>query len=278
LLNDIHEGNAAICDHIIERAVQDIKSKKHARVVFQGDQLETIAITDKRYDIAVHGHQLARFNAQRDSFMRRFDAISDKVLWLLDGNHERKICNIYQPNADIAKMWNTVYANGTLVKAIFDDWKLASWHGAGIINSRAGDSLQRQTNTLIALKRNMRALPVDDCDIVACGHYHQCLCHPPANQLVIVSDGMELKHEYSNPGRMRMNGNSALYRIHEDDRYWMCCGGFLKAYSEDMPSYTEDRGLRATELGYGHIEVKNGKPNVIEVVKLPAIENGKVRG
>lgn len=271
LVGDPHIGNAAVSEKMIVRAVKDIKSKKHSRVALLGDHLETITVSDKRYDISVHGHRMARFNAQRDRFMELFEPISDRVLWLLDGNHERKICNIYLPNADIAKSWRTVYANGSLVKAIFEDWRLATWHGAGIINSRAGDSLQRSTNMLIALKRNMRSLPVDDCDVVACGHYHQCLCHAPENRLVLLSEvtseGLELKHKYTKPGRMPV-GDDGLYRIHEDDRYWMSCGGFLRAYSEDMPSYTEDRGLQATEMGYGHIQVNNGKPAIIEVVKM----------
>jgi hypothetical protein len=214
---------------------------------------------------------MARFNAQRDAFMEMFDPIGDRVLWMLDGNHERKICNIYLPTADIAERWNTVYANGTLAKALFGGWRLATWHGAGIINSRAGDSLQRSTNQLIALKRNMRSLPVDDCEVVAAGHYHQCLCHAPENRLILLSEGLDLKHTYTHPGRVYLNGGGqgvGDYRIHEDDRYWMCCGGFLKAYSEDKPSYTEDRGLQATEMGYGHIVVKNGRPSIIEVVKM----------
>lgn len=266
--NDMHEGNAAESTKHIARFVDAIKAKKNSRVILQGDHLETIAITDKRYDIAVHGHRMARFNAQRDSFAERLEPVADRILWLLDGNHERKICNIYLPNADLAEKWSTVYANGTLVKALFDGWRLASWHGAGMINSRAGDALQRSTNQLVALKRNMRGLPVDDCDIVACGHYHQCLYHAPSSKLALVSEGLELQGEYTEPGRITIDAERGLYRIPEEDRHWMCCGGFLKAYSEDLPSYTEDRGYQATELGYGHIEVKNGKPTKVEVVKM----------
>jgi len=267
-LNDFHEGNGAHCVNTLRKTVETIRSKKHARVVLQGDQFEAITVTDKRYDIGVHGNRLTRIQAQRDSIKEKLDPIADKILWILDGNHERHIKNIYQPNADLAKDWNTVYANGTLVKALFDDWRLASWHGAGMINSRAGDALQRATNSLIALKRNMRGLPVDDCDIVACGHYHQCLCHAPTSKLLLVSDGLKLEHAYSQPGRVIVDAKRGFYRIHEDDKYWLCCGSFLKAYEEDMPSYTEDHGYQATELGYGHIEVRNGKPAVVEVVKI----------
>lgn len=268
-VTDTHVGNVAISEKTIKRAIAEIRSKKNSRVVFGGDQLETICIGDKRYDISVHGHRMARMNAQRDAFMELFEPIADKVLWILDGNHERHICNYYLPNKDIADEWHTVYANGTLVKAIFPDFRMASWHGSGSVGSRAGDALQRATNLLIALKRNMRSLPVDDCDIVACGHYHQCLLHPPENKLILVSEGLDLKHHYTQPGRVYIGDQrEGKYRIHEEDRWWMCCGGFLKAYSEDLPSYTEDAGLQATEMGYGHIQIKKGKPVVVEVVKM----------
>jgi hypothetical protein len=269
LVNDPHLGNRAMSRSTVEKVVRTIKSKKHSYVAFQGDQLETIAVTDPRFDLMVHGHQYARFNAQVKAFIALFEPVGDRILWILDGNHEKHIHNIYLPNLDIAERFNTVYANGVLVKALFGDWRLASWHGHGSVSSRAGDELQRATNLLIALKRNLRNLPVDDCDIVACGHYHQCLLHPPENKLILVSEGLDLKNYYTRPGRVYIGDPAdGVYRIHDSDRWWMCCGGFLKAYSEDMPSYTEDWGLQATEMGYGHIEIKNGKPSLVEVVKM----------
>jgi hypothetical protein len=269
LVNDTHLGNRAMSRKTVEKVVHNIKSKKHSYIAFQGDQLETIGVTDPRFDLTVHAHQYARFNAQRNAFIKLFEPVGDRVLWILDGNHEKHIHNIYLPSLDIAEKFHTVYANGVLVKALFDDWRLASWHGHGTVSSRAGDELQRATNLLIALKRNLRNLPVDDCDIVACGHYHQCLLHPPENKLILVSEGLDLKNYYTQPGRVYIGDPAdGVYRIHDSDRWWMCCGGFLKAYSEDMPSYTEDWGLQATEMGYGHIAVSNGKPSLVEVVKM----------
>jgi len=267
-LNDFHDGNAAMSEKMVKKAVAAIAAQKHSYVILQGDHLETVAITDSRYSISVHGNRLTRFNAQRNDFMRLLEPIADKVLWLLDGNHEAKIHNIYQPNDDIAANWNTVYADSTFVKALFDNWRLGSWHGAGVINSRAGDELQRRTNQLIGLKRNLRNLPVDDCDIVTCGHYHQCLYHPPTEKLVLISKSLELQGAYSKPGKIWVDKAKGLYRIHDDDRHWMCCGSFLRAYAEGISSYTENAGYQATELGYGHIRVRKGVPTVVEVVKM----------
>jgi len=62
--------------------------------------------------------------------------------------------------------------------------------------------------------------------------------------------------------------NQDVYVIDDEDKWFMCCGSFLKGYQEGVPSYVEDAGLGATELGYGHIEVKNRTPNVVECVKV----------
>ena len=267
-LNDTHVGNDAIHEGAIERFVRDVKAKKHSYVIAQGDQLETIDIGDKRYDIGCHGSRLSRFNAQRDQFIEYFDLIGDKFLLVLDGNHERRIKNIYQPNADIAKAFNAVYAGGTMAKLLFPDWRLMSWHGWGRINSRAGDQKQREVNELIALKRNLRELPAQDCDVITCGHYHKLRLHDPTKKLLLVSDPATslLSQHYSHPIRKPLSDDA--YVVDDEDKWFMCCGSFLRGYQEGIPSYVEDSGMAATELGYGHIEVKNDAPHTVECVKV----------
>lgn len=269
-LNDTHVGNDAIHEGAIERFVRDVRSKKHSYVIAQGDQLETIDIGDKRYDIGCHGSRLSRYNAQRDKFLEYFDPIGDKFLLVLDGNHERRIKNIYQPNADIAKAFNAVYAGGTMAKLLFPGWRLMSWHGWGRINSRAGDQKQREVNEIISLKRNLRELPAQDCDIITCGHYHKLRLHDPTKKLLLVSDAKEslLKQYYSRPTRKYIDKDQDVYVIDDEDKWFMCCGSFLRGYQEGIPSYVEDAGMAATELGYGHIEVKNDAPHAVECVKV----------
>ena len=269
-VNDAHMGNAAISEPTIETLVRKVKAKKNAYVICQGDNIETIGITDKRFDLDVHGNRLPRFDAQRDAFIEMFDKIGDRFLWILDGNHERKIANMLKPNADIAKEFNSVYANGTLVKAIFPGFRLLSWHGSGTINSYAGDAKQRATNEAIALKRKLRRLPGDDCEIITCGHYHKLRLHSPDPKLLLVSDNKTntLAQYYSEPSRIWIDKAKGIYRVPEEERYYMCCGSYLKGYDENIPSYTEDWGLEATELGYGHIVVKDDKPIKVETVPL----------
>ena len=53
-LNDFHDGNAAMSEKMVAKAVAAVTAQKHAYVILQGDHLETVAITDSRYDISVH--------------------------------------------------------------------------------------------------------------------------------------------------------------------------------------------------------------------------------
>lgn len=268
--DDFHVGNGELSEATIERFVRAVRSKKRSYVYLQGDQLESIMVNDPRFSLDVHTNRGPRIDAQRDAFLELLDGIGDRVLWVLDGNHERRISNQALPNKDIAKAWNTVYANGTLVKAIFPSFRLCSWHGSGYINSRAGDQKQRHTNEMIALKRKLRCLPAQDCEVLTCGHFHRLILSEPDPRLLLLTDRErnELVADYSAPARIWIDEARGLYRVPEEERYYMSCGSFLKGYEEGLPSYVEDMGMEATELGYGHIEVKNDKLAKVEAVKV----------
>ena len=272
LTQDSHVGNAAMLDSGPRDFVKRVKRKKNAFVVSQGDNIEAISVSDPRFDIGVHGGRMSRLDAQRDKFIEMFDSIGDKFLWILDGNHERAkhIRNLAQPNRDIAKAFNAVYAEGTIAKAIFPGFRLLTWHGWGTINSKAGDAKQRKTNDAISLKRRLRLLPGSDCEVITCGHYHKLILHSPDPKLQLVSDAERnvLTEHYTEPSRIWIDKDKGLYRVPEEETYYMCCGSFLKAYDENTPSYAEDWGLEATELGYGHIVVKNDKLEKVETVAL----------
>jgi len=78
----------------------------------------------------------------------------------------------------------------------------------------------------------------------------------------------ELVGEYARPASVPVNESRDLYRINDEECFYMCCGSFLKGYEEDMPSYVEDMGLEATELGWGEIEVKNDCLVSVDVRKV----------
>jgi predicted MPP superfamily phosphohydrolase len=269
-LNDMHVGNAATSIKDIQKVVRLVKGVKNSYVACLGDLAETIAINDKRYSFEEHGSNEARWNSQRRAIRGLLEPIRDKILWMLDGNHEFRVNNIYQPTKDLADDLGAIYANGTAVKALFPNWRLMTVHGSGMVVSRAGDAMQRKVNELIGLKRNLRRLPAADCAVIACGHYHNLWVHEPVKRQLLVTDPSsgKLVSIYTEPGKIYIDKKKDIYRIPEEDRYYLCSGSYLRGYVEDMPTYIERANLEATELGYGHITIRKGVPTKVEAVPI----------
>lgn len=269
-MGDEHVGNSGISEHSVAEFISAVKRKKNSFIINMGDNLESINVKDKRYSVDVHGSKGSRLQAQRDGYIKLFDSIGDKFLTVMDGNHEMKFQNDFQPNKDIADKFNSVYVNGTMAKIIFPEFRVCAWHGSGTIRSRSGDELQRKTNEAIGLKRKLRNLPAHDCEIIACGHFHKLILHEPTDKLTVMTDRdkLELAARYSEPGRIYFDKEKDLYRIPEDDKWYICTGSFLRGYMEGISSYVEEFGMGVTELGWVEMEVKNGKPYKIELKKL----------
>jgi hypothetical protein len=269
-VGDVHVGNSEMSESAIASMIRTVRSKKNSYVYWQGDQLESIMVNDKRFSLDNHTGRGPRIDAQRDAFLELMDPLGDRSLWILDGNHERKLQNLALPNQDIARTWNTVYGQGTLVKAIFPNFRLCSWHGSGYIGSYAGDAKQRHVNEGIALKRKLRRLPAQDCDVMTSGHFHRLILSEPDPRLIMLTDPEtnQLVSDYSRPSHICVDSKRDLFRVPEEEKWYMSCGAFLKGYTEGEGSYVEDMGLEPTELGFGHIEVKKDKLAKVETVKV----------
>jgi hypothetical protein len=264
---DEHIGNAGVDIDKMDELVHAVRSKKNAFVVNMGDNLESISVKDPRYSILVHGCRASMIQEQRDAFISQFDAIGDRFLNIMDGNHEMKFKNDFKPNADIAKAFNSQYVDGTMCKLIFPEFRMLAWHGDGSIGGKAGDRLQRKTAEKVALKRKLRDLAAD-CEIKAMGHAHKLVLSEPSKEdLILMTDPekLDLVAHYSQPGRI--NTGKGMYRIPEDDVYYMCTGSFLKGYIEGVSTYVEEKGYSPTELGWVEIDIKNGRPYDIRLVK-----------
>jgi hypothetical protein len=178
-----------------------------------------------------------------------------------------KLNNIYKPIADVAAKFNSVYADGMFAKFIFPTWRLGCHHGWGSISSRAGDAEQRKTNNNVSLRRKLRELPVGDCDIVSCGHFHKLICaKPDTGTMVISGQAHEGLIQVEKQPTHIPTGND--YRIPDDERYYISSGAFLKGYLEGTSTYVEQFGLSPSELGFAQIVIKNDKIDKVELVGL----------
>jgi hypothetical protein len=265
LSGDVHVGSSAVSKQSISNLISKVKSVKNGYVSFGGDQLESIVVDDKRFNLEDHPGHAARIDAQRDMFIGTFNIIADKFLWIMDGNHERRWKNVFAPNKDIAKEFNCEYSSG-IVKAIFSKFRIMDWHGNGSVNSKAGDALQRSTNEMIAVKRKLRVLPADDCEVVCMHHIHKLVIHPPMKILHLVTDSASSKliQSYTQSSRIYIDEDRNLYRIPEEEKWYVSSGSFLRGYLEDVTTYIEEAGYAAAELGCIKVTVKNDKLYKVE--------------
>ncbi len=92
ILPDVHLGNAACSEALLDKFVETVRSDPFARWVGVGDYAEWINRRDKRYDPASvapwlqAGGDMAKL--ERDAFIEHVRPIAGQCLGLVKGNHE----------------------------------------------------------------------------------------------------------------------------------------------------------------------------------------------
>lgn len=270
LWGDTHYGLSARIKHVVRYFISQQKASKNRYCALGGDLVDGITCTDKRYNIEAHAYDMPRITDQIDGFCHDFEPIAAHILYVLAGNHELKEHeNKYDIAGTIAKTLGTQYGRGVFAKTHFPGFNLADWHGDGSLHTnKAGDALQRKTNEQIRLKRKLRELPADDCEIMACHHFHRVIIHPPSERLLLVSDPerKRLKQYYASPHRIWINKKRHIYTIPEEFRWYVCCGSALRGYMENEITYVEKYGLSPTEIGWIRVTVQNDKIYKVEPI------------
>ena len=263
-LGDIHKYVTGYPHKTVRRAIQKIKSEKNYFVGYGGDIFDSMSPQDKRY---VHGQyegNMARLQDQVVAGLEEHEPIADRTLWGISGNHELRMintwdatksfleglgCNIYGPKE------NSAY----LLKADLGDIRLLDWHGSGFISSNANDDYIMIENEKRSVKKKLRKLPGDDCEVLIMHHIHKIRIIPPTDRetLKLVSDGNKLKAFYPKPVRKYYDKENYYYDI--NDRWYASSGAFLPTYAEGFSGYGEVKGYRPSEMGWCYTEVKNGR-------------------
>jgi len=272
LFGDTHVGNESSSDATIESFVRQVKGTKQGFASLGGDQFECIAVKDKRYAHDTHS-TATRWGHQRDHLINLLDPLGRRLKWALDGNHEKTIANDYLINEDLRKHFNTHDAGEGFtytIKALFPGFRLLDWHGMGSVNSKAGDAHQRERNDEIKVKRKLRDLPADDCEVNIMHHIHKMRISKPIVALNMVTDPTRcnLEQTYTEPSRIWIDKKKEIYRIPEEERWYASSGAALKTYDEGISGYGEVLGFRATEMGCIVVRVKNDKVQTVEKVRL----------
>ncbi len=95
-VGDAHYGTVAFDEDLFKRTVQHIKHDANGYVILMGDMAECINYSDKRFDprtipidCRAHMDDLSRYQVEKVTEF--LSPIADKILVILDGNHEDKL-------------------------------------------------------------------------------------------------------------------------------------------------------------------------------------------
>jgi hypothetical protein len=266
LTGDEHEGSPNFVREVPEHVIDWLREKPTTRrFAHMGDAIEAIGVRDKRFEINA-ATSLPIEQAQ--AVVERWTPVSGQCLAWLTGNHEWKLNDISQGLTKnlICKPMGVPYGTWTTkVKCVTPagSFKIYLCHGiGGRIKSNAKDYDQRLANMKATIKMRLKEM-AGDAILMAFGHTHLLMVVEPSERLVMMDDGVKLRHHYLKPGDQDSNGY-----IDPDRRWYANTGSATKLFSEDedIVGYAERAGYAPIELGYVVATVRGG--TIVDVRKV----------
>ena len=270
LFGDDHEGVSARYDKGWNKLLNMMNSEydgcSYNLGIDHGDCIEGILIDDKRYsDLGIkHNKVMAQF----EQAIKNREPIKDKIVCLLLGNHDFKLWRFGHIAPMVAERLGIRFGDWTSVISYTDKkgrlvFKHYACHKAkNLTQSVAHPRLRRKTNALVSLQNSLRDL-ASDCFLMTCGHAHQLYVLPPTESLFLYSDGGHLKSAYTD-SLIQQTGRY----LHEDLRWYACCGSFLRSRLQDGTTYAEMEGLPPNQLGFLVAKIRDYKLVGIDEIRL----------
>jgi hypothetical protein len=263
-IGDLHVGRRGLAEHKIEECISLIKDDPIGCAGVMGDICETIKPSDKRFTIQEQDTgKFARLSQQWEYAAELLNPISDKLVFILDGNHEEVVYDVCHISSEIVKMISPdegIACGGRSAKVFFTD-KIKGFftHGSGSVQSKAGDPEQRERNDAINIKRKLRDLQ-GDCILMGMGHIHKMRICKPTVELMLVGDGKDIKQVYTEP-YFGPHGE-----VNEDKRFYFSSGAFMPLLMEGVTTYAEKAMYTPTEMGMIKCSVEEGAVKSVEKV------------
>lgn len=269
LVGDSHEGTVMRYDkgwdQFVDMVTSEYDGLKATRNFWidHGDMIEAVMTDDPRYyDLTTRESSVIR---QIDNAIKQRYGIRKKCLFILQGNHERKLHRYGDITEQVCKDLNVPYGTFSAI-AVYKD--KAGWlmfrhyasHGFGTIKSQAKDPDQELGNKLANLKMKMK-WKVANALLCSMGHTHQLLINCPSPKLLIMEEGGEITAEYTSP--RKTDGN-----IHGDFKWYVNSGSFVRTFGEGVSSYSEVAGYDPTDLGFAVVAIRKGVIERIDEIKL----------
>jgi len=266
---DLHIGMAGVKEKLIKDLFARIKRDDNARIALGGDLIEAAPVGHPYFDIDVHGGDYAVTSKQVDRVCELLDGLQDKILFNLVGNHELRIKNIMDVGAAINQRLGIDVPCGnvdivcTLTEKKHDDYpaiKFYAHHGAGSVNSQAGDLDQIYRNDARRVKRKLRFKRAD-CILMGMAHIHKIRICKPVKQMMIIGDkDKSVKQEY--PEAIFTSDGA----IEENSRWYFSTGAFFGSQVEGIDTYASKYMYDPLQLGCVKIYVEDAKVKNVEPV------------
>jgi len=267
LLGDIHLGTRTHHSKGFKETIKRIKSEKNSYVIIMGDLAEGRPKNHKFFDLDTADKTLALPINQYKAFTELVKPISDKIIVVLEGNHDRglstQVGNIIEEyvctelGVPFGTMSSRVWVTDSKYKL---QYKIYVHHGFGVVRSSAGDIVRRDANIKESIKRRLKEKAAD-CLGMFMGHTHGLHIVEPMRRLHMYDDGDSLRQEYS---KVHQN----IKFIPEDDRWYGNTGSFMKASLMGVTTYAEAAGYNPNEMGYLIIHGEGKEIKNIEKVVL----------
>lgn len=262
LFSDAHAGSTLFYRKGFMKFVNTVKKDSLGVAIDLGDAIEAIMTDDKRYtdDTAKHPIPLKQAN----DYIEMVRPIKNKIIVRLNGNHEQKLHRFGNLAQYICSQLDIPYGTFT-AKVLFTDKKTGQLmfkafvtHGFRSITNQAHDPIQREANMKARLKRLLMEKS-GDCVLMAMGHTHKLVIAEPTKKLWLSDDGSQIRQRYT---------HSEGDFIHQDHRWFVNTGSFLKLYMEGVSGYAEMFGYDPVQLGFIKVLVRRGSIQSIEKVVL----------
>jgi len=253
LLSDIHVGVVQFHKAAFKKVIDEIKDNPKAKVVFLGDLAEGRPSNHKFFSYKTADPDLVLPVQQYQWFEETITPIKDKVITLMDGNHDFPLAETYgeqiQPMCDrLGITFGTFSCVITFKHDKKQLYKIFCHHGSGTIRSGARETYRRPFNMLMSMYNKLEPL-MSDCLGKFMAHCHLLQFLPPGlmqmgvGELHLLNDGTKIEQNY-----IKKHARSRI--IHPYDVWYGCTGSFQKQFVLGVSTYGERKMYRPLEMGY----------------------------
>jgi len=230
-IGDVHIGAYACDKQAFVDIIAKIKKDRNGFVILMGDLLDAVLAGDRRYNAYEADPDLITFKSQVDWTLAQLKPIRNKILGIIEGNHEEKIKKQvgYDFTEFMAEQLGCRYLHQSSMIHLETPWKtykILAMHGIG-----GGATVGGQLNKIRRMIQNFYTAP----DLVLVGHFHRL------DSIVVP----------------KMDDNMILKETHIG-----FTGCFYRTYVSGRPNYASDKWYSPSRIGGLRIALEEGNFSV----------------